>query len=411
LPGAHASAPAKKKEDMPGPLEGVRILDLTTMASGPLATSILADQGADVIKIEGPDRGDGLRTIGPARGGMSALFTSFNRSKRAIAIDLRDERGVALLDRLAEGADVLVQNFRPGAVDRMGIGADRYRSRHPELIYVSVSGFGERGPMAQSAVYDSVMQAYSGVAMHQADLETGEPAFVRSVVCDKGTAIQTAQLITAALFARSQGRGGQHVKVSMLHASLAFLWPDGMQNHSLLGEGVSAPLLKGALPMIRATADGHIAISFIQDREFEALCRAIGREALLADERFATAGPRAGHARALQSELDPTLRSFSTNDLVEKLVAADVPYAPIGDPATIHADPQVVANDLVFEMDHPIAGRLRQPRPLGEFEGTPTRVERGAPGLGEHTREVASEAGLTAAAIDELIEAGVLGAD
>ena len=393
---------------MPGPLEGVRILDLTTMASGPLATSILADQGADVIKVEGPERGDGLRKIGPSRGGMSAIFTSFNRSKRAIAIDLRDERGVALLDRLVAGADVFVQNFRPGAVERMGIGAERYRAMHPELIYVSVSGFGERGPMAQSAVYDSVMQAYSGVAMHQADLETGEPTFVRSVVCDKGTAIQTAQLITAALFARAQGRGGQHVKVSMLHASLAFLWPDGMQNHAILGEGVSAPLQKGALPMIRATADGHIAISFIQDREFEALCRAIGREDLLANERFATAGPRAAHARELQTALDPTLRAFTTRDLVERLVEADVPYAPIGDPATIHDDPQVVANELIFEMDHPIVGRLRQPKPIGEFEGTPTRVERGAPGIGEHTREIAREAGYDDAEIATLLAEGIL---
>ncbi len=393
---------------MPGPLEGVRILDLTTMASGPLATSILADQGADVIKIEGPERPDGLRTIGPSRGGMSAIFTSFNRNKRAIALDLRDERGVALLDRLVEVADVFVQNFRPGAVERMGIGADRYRARHPELIYVSVSGFGERGPMAQSAVYDSVMQAYSGVAMHQADLETGEPTFVRSVVCDKGTAIQTSQLITAALFARAKGRGGQHVKVSMLHASLAFLWPDGMQNHALLGEGVSGPLQKGALPMIRATADGHIAISFIQDREFQALCRAIDREELLEDERYATAGPRAAHARELQAALDGTLRRYATRALVERLRAADVPFAPVGDPATIHEDPQVVANELLFEMDHPIAGRLRQPRPLGDFDGTPNGVERGAPGVGEHTRDIAREAGYADADIDALLAAGVL---
>jgi len=393
---------------MPGPLEGVRILDLTTMASGPLATSILADQGAEVIKVEGPGRGDGLRTIGPSRGGMSAIFTSFNRGKRAIVIDLREARGVEVLDRLVAQADVVVQNFRPGAVERMGIDAVRYRALHPELIYVSVSGFGERGPMAQSAVYDSVMQAYSGVAMHQADLETGEPSFVRSVVCDKGTAIQTAQLITAALFAREQGRGGQHVKVSMLHASLAFLWPDGMQNHALLGDGVSAPLEKNALPMIRATADGHVAVSYIQDREFEAFCRAIGREELLVDERFTTAGPRARNARTLQDLLDATLRELTTHDLVARLFEADVPHAPVGDPATIHEDPQVVANDLLFEMDHPIAGPLRQPRPIGDFDGTPTEVRHGAPGMGEHTREIALEAGLSSAEIDALLDTGVL---
>lgn len=393
---------------MPGPLHGVRIIDLTTMASGPLATSILADQGADVIKVEGPGRGDGLRTIGPSRGGMSAIFTSFNRNKRSLVVDLRAERGVAVLDRLVASADVVVQNFRPGAVERMGIGADRYRATNPDLIYVSISGFGEKGPMAQSAVYDSVMQAYSGVAMHQADLETGEPSFVRSVVCDKGTAIQTAQLITAALFARGQGRGGQHIKVSMLHASLAFLWPDGMQNFALLGDGVSAPLKKSALPMIRPTADGYITISYIQDREFQALCQTVGREDLIDDERFSTAGPRASNARSLQGLLEATLREYTTTELAKVLAEADVPFATIGDPETIHDDPQVIANDLLFEMDHPIAGRLRQPKPLGEFEGTPTEIRRGAPSYGEHSLEIADEAGLSRDEQRALIDAGIL---
>ena len=393
---------------MSGPLAGIRIIDLTTMASGPLATAILADQGADVIKVEGPGRGDGLRSIGPSRGGLSAIFLALNRNKRSLVADLRDPRGVALLDRLVEQADVVIQNFRPGAVERMGIDAGRYRALHPDLVYVSVSGFGEKGPMAQSAVYDSVMQAYSGVAMHQADLETGEPTFVRSVVCDKGTAIQVSQLITAALLARERGAGGQHVKVSMLHASLAFLWPDGMQNYALLGPGVSAPLLKSALPMIRPTRDGHLAISYIQDREFQALCHAVGRDDLAEDERFARADPRARHARELQALLDETLRSHSTKELIELLSEADVPYAPIGDPATIHEDPQVVANELVFEMDHPIAGPVRQTRPLGDFEGTPTEIRRGAPGYGEHTREIAAEAGLDPDSVEALLRDGVL---
>lgn len=393
---------------MPGPLDGVRILDLTTMASGPLATAILADQGADVIKVEGPGRPDGLRSIGPSRGGLSALFCNLNRNKRSLVVDLQDARGKALLDRLVADADVVVQNFRPGAADRMGIGPAHYRERHPDLVYVSISGFGEAGPMAESAVYDSVMQAYSGVAMHQADLETGEPQFIRSVVCDKGTAIQTAQLITAALFARAQGRGGQHLRVSMLHASIAFLWPDGMQNHTLLGEGVSAPLEKSALPMIRSTADGFITISFIQDKEFALLCREIGRLDLLEDERFATAGPRARHARPLQALLDPTLRTFTTDDLVARLDRADIPYARFGDPATIHTDPQVVENALFVERTHPSAGPLRQPKPLGTFEGTPTEIRRDAPAFGEHSREIAREAGLSPQDIEALVSDAVL---
>ncbi len=394
---------------MNGPLDGIRIVDLTTMASGPLATSILGDQGAEVIKVEAPGGGDALRGIGPSRGGLSALFTTLNRSKRSIVLDLRDARATRLLDRLVAEADVFVQNFRPGAVDRMGIGPARYRALHPELVYVSVSGFGESGPMAGRAVYDSLMQAYAGVAMHQADPETGAPQFVRSVVCDKATAIQTAQLITAALLARERGGGGQHLHVSMLHASLAFLWPDGMQNHTLLGEGVSAPLGRGALPEIRATRDGHVAISFIQDHEFQAFCRAIERPDLASDARFAEAGPRARHQRGLQARVDETLRSLSSAELGERLAREGVPFAPLGDPATIHEDPQVLAEGLLVELEHPHAGSLRQPRPLGDFEKTPLRARRQAPGLGEHGVEIAREAGLSTGEIESLQRDGVLG--
>ena len=392
-----------------GPLRGLRILDLTTMASGPLATTILGDQGADIIKVETPETGDTLRRIGPSRGGLSALFTSLNRNKRSIALNLKDPRGIALLDRLVDGADVFVQNFRPGAVDRMGIGAARYRERKPDLIYVSISGYGEKGPMAGRAVYDSLMQAYSGVAVHQSNPDSGQPEFVRSVVCDKGTAIQTAQLITAALLGRARGLGGQHLRVSMLHASLAFLWPDGMQNHTLLGEGVSAPLSKAALPAIRATRDGAIAISFIQDHEYQAFCRAIQRPDLAEDERFASADARARHLQVLQAEVAGILAAHSTAELGEALAREAVPFAPLGEPGTIHLDPQVVENELLLELDHPRAGAMRHPRPLGDFETTPGSVRIPAPALGEHSIEIAREAGCSQAEAEALRAEGVLG--
>ncbi len=393
---------------MKGPLDGIRVLDLTTMASGPLATSILGDQGADVIKLEAPGRGDALRSIGTRRGELSALFINLNRNKRSIGLSLADPRGLALFDRLVARADVLIQNFRPGAVQRMGVGPERLCSRFPQLIYVSVSGFGERGPMRDHPVYDSVMQAYSGVAAHQADPRTGEPAFVRSIVCDKGTAIQTAQLVTAALFARERGRGGQHVRVSMLHASLAFLWPDAMQNHTFLGEGASEPIGRASLPAIRATRDGHITISFIQDHEFQAFCRVVERPDLSDDPRFREAGPRALHADQLQQRLDPTLRCWTTQALVDRLRAAQVPHAVLGEPASLHRDPQVRANELLIEFEHPHAGRLRQPRPLGDFEKTPTSVRRQAPRLGEQSDEIAREVGCDATEIEALRRAGVL---
>ena len=400
---------------MPGPLEGVRILDLTTMASGPLATSILADQGADVIKVEGPERVDGLRKIGPSRGGMSAIFTSFNRSKRAIAIDLRDERGVALLDRLVAGADVFVQNFRPGAVERMGIGAERYRAMHPELIYVSVSGFGERGPMAQSAVYDSVMQAYSGVAASQADPETGEPRFVQNIICDKGTALWTSQAITAALFARERGAGGQHLRLSMLHASVAFLWPDVLQHRTYLegddggaGDEGATPPNRPSLPAIRRTADGFVSFAVIGDAQFVALTRALDRPDLAGDVRFADAGPRAMHAAELAAEVNPIVASMPTAEVAARLAREGVPHAIVNTLESLLEDEQLHATGVIETSEHPSAGPMRQPTPPARFDETPAAIRRPAPMLGEHTRELLAEAGLAEDEIGALVEGGVV---
>jgi crotonobetainyl-CoA:carnitine CoA-transferase CaiB-like acyl-CoA transferase len=391
-----------------GPLDGIRILDLTTMASGPLATAILGDQGADVVRIESPVRGDAMRSIGPCRGGLSALFTNLNRNKRSIAIALGNPQGVEIFDRLAADADVVIQNFRPGAVERMGVGPERLCARFPELVYVSISGFGDVGPLADQPGYDSVIQANSGIAAHQADLETGAPVFVRSVVCDKGTALHTAQLVTAALFTRERGSGGQHVRVSMLHTSIAFLWPDGAQNHTFLGEGASEPLSAAALPSVLPTRDGYISITVIQDPEFQSLCRAIDRPDLSDDPRFVQTGPRARNRSQLNELIDPTLRALSTSELAKRLKSDGVPHALIAEPAKLHESPQVVASEILMEFEHPAAGRLRQPRPVGDFDRTPLSVRRHAPMLGEQTDEIAREAGYSDDQIAQLREASIL---
>ncbi len=392
---------------MPGPLAGIRVVDLTAMASGPLATSLLGDQGADVIKIEPPGGGDLIRRIGSRRNGFSAVFANLNRSKRSVVLNLAEPRGVEILERLVETADVFVQNFRPGVADRMGIGAERLRRLHPGLIYVSISGFGEAGPDADRRVYDSVMQAYAGFAAHQADPETDEPAFVRNIVCDKSTALTTAQTITAALFARERGAGGQHLKISMLHASIAFLWPDAMQNYTWLdggdatgGDGMS----RATLPAIRRTADGHVAITTVGDAEYRGLCRALGRLELQDDPRFAEAGDRARNAGALHEVIVPLIRALTTAELVARLRAEDVPHAPVTPLSTLHEHPQVVANELLREDEHPVAGPMRSPHPVGDFEATPIEVHRHAPALGEHTDEVLAELGIGADDVKALHE-------
>ncbi len=399
---------------MPGPLDGIRIVDLTTMASGPFATALLGDQGADVIKVEPPGHGDLLRQIGVARGGLSAVFANMNRSKRSLVLNLTDPRGVELLKRLADSADVFVQNFRPGVVDRMGIGEAQLRGRNPELIYVSISGFGESGPDAQRRVYDSVMQAYSGFAAHQADPETGEPRFVRNIVCDKSTALTAAQAVTAALFARERGAGGQHVRLSMLHASIAFLWPDAMQAHTLLDRAGdtdpagASPVAPHGMPAIRRTADGHVAISTISNREFGALCRALSRPELEHDPRFAEARERARNAAALQAIVEPLTEALSTASLLERLEREDVPYAAVTSLEQLHNHPQVVAGELLVEAEHPSAGLMRSPRPAARFERTPSDVRRLAPRLGEHSDELLAELGLSADEIAQLREAEVV---
>jgi crotonobetainyl-CoA:carnitine CoA-transferase CaiB-like acyl-CoA transferase len=407
---------------MPGPLDGIRIVDLTSMASGPLATAMLGDQGADVIKIEPPGQGDLLRHIGSKRGGVSAVFANVNRSKRSVVIDLRQSSGVELLRKLVRRADVFVQNFRPGVTERMGLGEETLRQENPGLIYVSISGFGTRGPDAQRKVYDSVMQAYAGFAAHQAHPETGVPEFVRNVVCDKSTALTTAQAVTAALFARERnGGGGQVLRISMLHASLAFLWPDAMQNYTYVqaaednaeaATGDPAPaesaMPRSTLPAIRRTADGYVSISTISDREFAAMCRALDQPALSTDPRFASAGTRAQNAGALHDVLNPLLRTRQTHDLLERLAREEVPHANVTMLEDLAVHPQIVANDLLLERDHPTLGRVRAPRPVGDFEQTPSTVSRLAPLLGEHTDEVLTEAGVPLAERMALRSAGVV---
>jgi len=219
---------------MPGPLHGYRVIECTTTITGPFASMILADQGADVIKVEAPGIGDVVRMLGTARGGMSALFALLNRSKRSVVLNLREERGRDLLRRLVAGADVFIQNFRPGVVERVGIDEPSLREVREDLIYVSISAFGTRGPYARKPGYDHIVQGIAGVAAVQRDPETGRPVHVRHTLCDKVTALTAAQGITAALLARERGEGGQHLRMNMLDASIAFLWPDGGANATIL---------------------------------------------------------------------------------------------------------------------------------------------------------------------------------
>jgi len=372
---------------------------------------ILGDQGADVIKIEAPGIGDVVRLLGTSRGGISSLFALLNRSKRSVVLNLREERGRDLLRRLVAGADVFVQNYRPGVVERLGIDEPALREVRKDLIYVSISAFGSEGPYAHKPAYDHILQGIAGVAAVQKDPETGRPVNVRHTVCDKATALTAAQGITAALLARERGQGGQHLRMNMLDASIAFLWPDGGANATILEEDVVLVPTLASSYRVDDAADGHYCVAALTDAQAHGLFRALGHPELCTDPRFATVGARLQHIAELLELLgaqapDPRTRS----EVIAALEAEDVPCGPVyGSPREVPDDPQVGANQSFVESVHPQLGRMREPRPPLRFDRTPSAIQRPAPTLGAHTEEVLRELGLDAPEIQELRGQGVLG--
>jgi crotonobetainyl-CoA:carnitine CoA-transferase CaiB-like acyl-CoA transferase len=393
---------------MPGPLDGYRIIDVTQMISGPVATMILGDQGADVIKVEPPGRGDLTRVLGGGARRMSPIFATSNRNKRGLVLDLKSEQGIEVLKRLVATADVFVQNFRPGAVERMGIGYDVLRAVKPDLIYVSISGFGETGPYSQKRVYDPVIQALSGLADIQGG-SSGRPRMLRLIVPDKVTALTAAQAMTSALLARERGSGGQHVRLAMLDAVISFLWPEGMARHTFVGPDVGISRPTEVRDLVFETKDGYITAGAVSDVEWHGLANALDHPEWLEDERFKTPAGRVKHADVRLEMTADVLATRSSEEWLEVLDRHEVPCAPIMRRDDLAENAQVVANDLIVESEHPLTGRMRQTRPPIRFDKTPAEIRRPAPGLGEHNEELLAELGFDDAAIGELREAGVLG--
>lgn len=375
---------------MAGPLQGFRVVDLTSMVSGPYATQLLADQGADVVKVE-PLSGDLMRLAGPARGGVSAAFLTNNRGKRSIALDLKQQPAMSILQALIAGADAFVQNFRPGAAERMGIGEDAVRGIKPNIVYASISGFGETGPYTNKRVYDPVIQALSGVMAIQGG---DKPRYMRTILPDKLTAMTVAQAITAALLARERTGQGDHVKVAMLDATVAWMWPDGMINHTLMGAGASAPLSMDAYDSAFATKDGHIVAFAASDDEWRGLIRALDRPALAEDPRFKTLADRAANFPELFDLMHEAFRERTSADWLARLDAEQVPCAAVQSVEDLFTDPQIAINELIATGEHPAAGAIRQPRAAARFASHALGEGRPAPMLGEHTEEVLQELGV-----------------
>ncbi len=395
---------------MPGPLDGYRIIDLTTMVSGPLATSILGDQGADVIKVEVPGIGDHTRSVGNKQNGMSSSFLNINRSKRSVTLNLKDERGKTTLKKIAATADVVVQNFRPGVVERLGIGFDDIKSVAPNIVYVSISGFGERGPWAGRPVYDPIIQALSGLTTIQAGSDSDRPRLVRTIVPDKLTAVVASQAVTAALLARAKSGEGQHVRVSMLDAVMNFLWGSDMNGLTFPDQTIKAQAAASFIDLIYETADGFMTVSTMGNKEWTALTRAFDEPELLEDPRFKTAALRDKNVNERLQLIQDRLIKKTTAEWIEVFEREGVPCAPALTRAEAIEHPQVVASEIVVEKQHPIAGRVRQARTAARFESTPADEWRGAPRLGEDNVEVLREVGYDDEQIAEFTRDGVIGA-
>ncbi len=394
--------------DVDLPLNGVRVVEAAQMVAGPLAGMVLAEQGADVIKVELPDGvGDRMRFLGSRRGAMGALYHGVNRGKRSVVIDSKHSEGLVALRRLIESADVFVQNFRPGAAARMGLGAESLLHDHPELVYASVSGFGATGPRSGEKVYDYVIQAMCGMAANQAGAD-GRPTLVRQIVVDKVTALTVSQAITAALFQRERTGRGQHVELNMLDTALWFFWPDGMMDRALLGDGVTDAPTIGELAEVRATRDGHVSLIAMGGRTWPNLVAAFN-PAWEHDPRFASPRERELHRAELSAELDQILADMPTAECLRRLATHDIPGAAVMPLDEVHAAAQIVHNGSLVVTDSPTVGTIRQPLPPISFGGAARRVPGPAPTIGQHTDEVLTDLGYDPTEITTLRVDGVLG--
>ena len=392
---------------MPGPLDGIRVIDLTQMVSGPLGAMILADQGADVIKVEPPGAGDSTRQVATRRGGFSASYLNNNRNKRTIALDLKSPDGLAALSRLISGADVVMQNFRPGVVKRLGMGYDHAKALKPDIIYASITGFGETGPFSTKPVFDPLIQSLSGLTTVQAGSDERRPALIRTILPDKLTGFTIAQAISAALFARERNGEGQHIRLSMLDTVISFLWSSDMGGNTFVGDEVQAETAQSFIDLIYETQDSYISVAAFRRADWVKLAEACERPEWVEDPRFLTSEGLEVNKPARLELTQEALRTRTSAEWIERLEAHDVPCAPVLTRRQMIEHPQVVANGIVVETDHPEAGRLRQARPAAQFSGTPTEHRLGGRELGADTRAVLAEVGYSPAEIDALVESGV----
>ena len=406
----NSNFPSKKEKIvLSAALEGIRVLDLTQIMAGPFCTMLLADLGAEVIKIENPRGGDdSRRMVPPYYNGESAAFIAVNRNKYGIAIDIRTAPGKEVLWRLIATADVLVENFRPGTMTRLGFGYDQVHALYPTLVYCSISGFGHTGPERDRGGFDLVAQAMSGVLSVTGSPE--EPAKVGVPISDLNAGLFASHAILAALFARSRTGEGQFVETSLLEAALAYTiwesneyWATGIAPRRLgTAHRISAPY------QVFATANGWIAIGAANQRNWERFVQALSRPDLLQNPLFATNSDRMTNLSTLVDTLTQVLKTRATEEWLQLLEKAEVPAGPVLTLDQVYQHPQVRARNMDIEIEHPLGGRIHAIGFPVKYSGTPGRICRPAPMLGQHTFQVLRSLGVNSEECSQLEANGVI---
>lgn len=376
---------------MAGALDGIRVVDLSSHLSGPYCAMLLGDHGADVIKVERPGAGDDARSMPPFVGGEGAPFMVWNRNKRSITLDLKSDEGKAALLRLTDTADILVENFRPGTLDRLGLGWKTLSARNPRLIYAAISGFGQTGPYRDRGGFDLITQGMSGL-MSVCGPKDGPPHRMPIAISDIAAGMHLTVGILAALEARHRTGRGQMVETSLLESALSY----GVYEAAhVAATGAYPPRLgqahRGSSPyQLFATQDGSITIGASQQNFWMRLCEILDAVELVDDPRFKTNGDRVRNNDALVALLEARLKTRPSAYWLDALEKAGIPAGPVLDFAEAMADPQIVAREMVVETEHPAAGKFRTLGIAVKLSDTPGALRRPAPRLGEHTDEIVS---------------------